>query len=89
MTPKILNAALLAALLAAAPAFALESDRSRPIEIEADQGSLDQANQVTTFSGNVVIKQGSLNIRAASVRVSRDDKGQQVMSASGSPRWSQ
>ena len=85
MTPKILNAALLAALLAAAPAFALESDRSRPIEIEADQGSLDQANQVTTFSGNVVIKQGSLNIRAASVRVSRDGKGQQVMSASGSP----
>ena len=65
MTPKILNAALLAALLAAAPAFALESDRSRPIEIEADQGSL--------------------NIRAASVRVSRDDQGQQVMSASGSP----
>ena len=63
MTPKILNAALLAALLAAAPAFALESDRSRPIEIEADQGSLDQANQVTTFSGNVVIKQsrGSIN----------------------------
>lgn len=85
MTPKILNAALLAALLAAAPAFALESDRSRPIEIKADQGSLDQANQVTTFSGNVVIKQGSLNIRAASVRVSRDGKGQQVMSASGSP----
>ena len=65
MTPKILNAALLAALLAAAPAFSLESDRSRPIEIEADQGSL--------------------NIRAASVRVSRDGKGQQVMSASGSP----
>mgnify|MGYP003432175377 CR=1 FL=1 len=59
MTPKILNAALLAALLAAAPAFALESDRSRPIEIEADQGSLDQANQVTTFSGNVVSASGS------------------------------
>lgn len=90
MTPKILKAAACAALIAAAPAWALESDRSKPIEIEADQGSLDQANQVTTFSGNVIIKQGTLNIRAGSVRVSRDGKGQQLISASGSPvRFSQ
>lgn len=53
-------------------AHALESDRNQPIAIEADQGSLDQKNQVTTFSGNVIIKQGSLNIRAANVRVSQD-----------------
>ncbi|EGV35029.1 lipopolysaccharide transport periplasmic protein LptA [Neisseria weaveri] len=66
-------------------AYALESDRKQPIEIEADQGSLDQNNQVTVFSGNVVIKQGSLNIRAGSVRVSRNDKGDQLMSAEGSP----
>ncbi|MDO5639117.1 MAG: lipopolysaccharide transport periplasmic protein LptA [Neisseria sp.] len=86
MTPKILKAVMCAALVAAAsPVLALESDRSKPIEIEADQGSLDQANQVTTFSGNVIIKQGTLNIRAGSVRVSRDGKGQQQMSASGSP----
>lgn len=91
MTPKILKAAALAVLIAAsASAFALESDRSKPIEIEADEGSLDQANQVTMFSGNVVIKQGTLNIRAGSVRVSRDSKGQQLMKASGSPvRFSQ
>ncbi len=91
MTPKtLLKAAACAALIAAAPAWALESDRSQPIEIEADQGSLDQANQVTTFSGNVIIKQGTLNIRAGSVRVSRDGKGQQLMNASGSPvRFSQ
>ncbi|MDO5072977.1 MAG: lipopolysaccharide transport periplasmic protein LptA [Neisseria animaloris] len=85
MTRNIINTAALATLIAAAPAYALESDRKQPIQIEADQGSLDQANQVTTFSGNVIIKQGSLNIRAASVRVSRNDKGEQFMSASGSP----
>ena len=30
---------------------------------------MDQKNQFTTFSGNVVIKQNTLNIRAASVNV--------------------
>lgn len=72
-------------LLAGQPAFALESDRSKPIEIEADQGTLDQKNQVTVFSGNVIIKQGTLNIRAGNVRVSRDKSGQQHIQASGSP----
>ena len=91
MTLKILKTIACAALIAAAiPAFALESDRSKPIEIEADQGSLDQANQVTTFSGNVIIKQGTLNINAASVTVSRNNKGDQLMKANGSPvRFSQ
>ncbi|QMT31048.1 lipopolysaccharide transport periplasmic protein LptA [Alysiella filiformis] len=66
-------------------AHALESDRNQPIAIEADQGSLDQKNQVTTFSGNVIIKQGSLNIRAANVRVSQDKSGNQTMNAEGNP----
>ncbi|MFC3873749.1 lipopolysaccharide transport periplasmic protein LptA [Neisseria musculi] len=93
MTQKTCKTAALAvlALMAAAPcAFALESDRRQPIQIEADQGSLDQANQVTTFSGNVIIKQGTLNISAGSVRVSRNSKGEQQMNAAGSPvRFSQ
>ena len=82
---KLLQASSLGLLVMSSTAFALESDRNQPIEIEADQGSLDQANQVTTFSGNVIIKQGTMNIRAGSVRVSRDSKGQQQMTASGSP----
>lgn len=93
MTPnKLTNAtAMLLLLVGSLNAFALESDRKQPIAIEADQGSLDQKNQVTVFSGNVVIKQGTLNIRAASVRVSQDKQsGNQTMTASGSPvRFSQ
>lgn len=72
-------------LLGTSNVYALESDRQQPISIEADQGSLDQKNQVTTFSGNVIIKQGSLNIRAANVRVSQDKKGNQTMNATGTP----
>ncbi|ASK27465.1 lipopolysaccharide transport periplasmic protein LptA [Neisseria chenwenguii] len=85
MMSKIFKTAAVALLAAAAPAYALESDRNQPIQIEADQGSLDQAKQTTTFTGNVIIKQGTLNINAASVTVSRNDKGQQFMKANGSP----
>ena len=90
MMRKTFKTAALSLLLASAPAFALQSDSKQPIQIEADQGSLDQAKQVTHFSGNVIIKQGTLNIRAGSVNVSRNDKGEQFMKASGSPvRFSQ
>lgn len=65
--------------------YALESDRKQPIAIEADQGSLDQRNQITVFSGNVMIKQGSLNIRANMVRVAQDKNGNQTMQAQGNP----
>lgn len=66
-------------------AHALESDRNQPISIEADAGSLDQKNQVTVFTGNVVIKQGSLNIRAQAVRVAQDKRGNQQIDAEGNP----
>lgn len=67
------------------PAYALDSDRHQPISIEADQGSLDQKNQVTVFSGNVVVKQGSILMKAQTVRVAQTGKGQQTMLASGNP----
>ena len=72
-------------LLSSSTAFALQSDRNQPIQIEADQGSLDQKNQNTTFSGNVIVKQGTLYIQAGSVTVSKDKNGQQHMSARGNP----
>ena len=87
MTPNNRKYAAAAAwmLLACGRAFALQSDSSQPIQIEADQGTLDQKKQTTTFSGNVIMKQGSLYINAGSVTVSKDKNGQQNMSAKGSP----
>ena len=85
---NLYKTAFLAAILTAGSlqtAHALDSDRNQPISIEADQGSLDQKNQVTVFSGNVQIKQGSLQMKAQSVRVSQDRSGNQTMLATGSP----
>ena len=84
---NLYKTAFLAAILTAGSlqtAHALDSDRNQPISIEADQGSLDQKNQVTVFSGNVQIKQGSLQMKAQSVRVSQDRSGNQTMLATGS-----
>ena len=44
------------ALLVASNAWALQSDQSQPIEIQADNGMLDQGKQVTVFTGNVIVK---------------------------------
>lgn len=75
----------LCCLLPALPAAALTSDRNQPIQIEADQGSLDQGNQSTEFSGNVVIKQGTMYIHAGTVKVVRAASGTQTITATGSP----
>lgn len=90
MIQKIGKAFVLTALSAASPAFALQSDSRQPIQIEADRGSLDQTKQSTTFSGNVVIRQGTLNISASRVNVTRGGKGGESVRAEGSPvRFSQ
>ncbi|HGM2830930.1 TPA: lipopolysaccharide transport periplasmic protein LptA [Neisseria gonorrhoeae] len=87
MIQKICKLFVLIVIFATSPAFALQSDSRRPIQIEADQGSLDQANQSTTFSGNVIIRQGTLNISASRVNVTRGGKS---VRAEGSPvRFSQ
>jgi lipopolysaccharide export system protein LptA len=55
-----------AAALTTLPVFARESDRNQPMDIESShqEGTLG-GNSVNTLSGDVVIKQGSLDIRAA------------------------
>ncbi|WP_369583518.1 lipopolysaccharide transport periplasmic protein LptA [Kingella oralis] len=86
MTSNALKTLLAATLaLGSLNAHALESDRQQPISIDADQGSLDQKNQVTVFTGNVIITQGTLNMRANAVRVVKDPNGNQTMNAQGNP----
>ncbi|MBP6115897.1 MAG: lipopolysaccharide transport periplasmic protein LptA [Neisseriaceae bacterium] len=74
-----------ALLLAAGPVWAERADRDKPINIEADNGMLDQANQLTVFTGNVLIVQGTLRITGAEVSVKQDTQGNQNMISKGSP----
>ena len=50
-------------------AWALSSDKNKPVEVEADSFNLDDAKKVTIYSGNVIITQGSMEIMADKVTI--------------------
>lgn len=47
----------------------LAQDTDAPIEIEADELAISQADNAATFTGNVVIKQGDMSLAAPLVTV--------------------
>ena len=79
-----LNLVLASSLLAASiPAFAVTGDTDQPIHIESDQQSLDMQGNVVTFTGNVIVTQGTIKINADKVVVTRPggEQGKEVMTA--------
>ena len=75
---KSSRAALLAVCFVvafSAPAFAEKADRSKPIHLEADRVIVDDAKQLATFTGNVVLTQGTMVLRGDRMEVRRDKNG--------------
>lgn len=70
-------------LAGALPAFAERADREKPINLEADRISVDDAKKVQTFEGNVILTQGTLQIRTNRLTVRQDADGFQKGSAIG------
>ena len=83
--------AVLAALLlscAALPlvAHAEKADRTKQMFIEADQsGRVDLLGQVMVYSGNVVISQGTMLLRAERVEMRTMADGYRAATATGLP----
>lgn len=80
---RLLLAALLAATLV--PAQALQSDKTQPIQVEADAMHYNDVKQTSVFTGNVVVTKGSLVIRAARVEVVQTPQGYDDATAFGTP----
>lgn len=80
------TAAVVTALaLAPSPAQAEKADRSKPWVVEADRdGVLDLQRQVLVYTGNVVITQGSMVLRADRVEMREMADGYRAASALGS-----
>jgi lipopolysaccharide export system protein LptA len=79
-------AALAAALaLVAAPAAAEKADREKPINIESNRMTADDAKQVAVFEGRVVLTQGTFVLRADRITVRQDKDGNQSGIAIGKP----
>jgi lipopolysaccharide export system protein LptA len=67
-------AATLVALFAST-AYAEKADRAKPIHLEADRVTVDDAKQIATFTGNVVLTQGTLVMRGDRMEVRQDKEG--------------
>jgi lipopolysaccharide export system protein LptA len=72
-------------VLCAAWAAAEQADSTKPIEIEANRMSADDARRMNVFEGNVVVTRGTLNIRADRLVVRQDAEGNQYATATGNP----
>lgn len=79
--------ALVTALgLIATPVFALPSDRQQPISLVADRATFNERTGVTTYSGNVIIEQGTMKLQAASIVANLNAKKEiSVITATGGP----
>jgi len=74
---------LLAAL--AAGAAAEKADRDKPVNLEADRVTIDDSKKIAVFEGNVVLTQGTLQIRGDRMEVRQDKKGFRQGITWGSP----
>ena len=79
--------AALAALACLAPpaAHAEKADRDKPMQIEANRMSSDDAARISIFEGNVILTQGTIRVLADRIVVHQDADGFEHATATGNP----
>lgn len=84
--PLTLLLALVLALAPMTPARALESDQQQPLSLEADAAEMDEAKRLSVYTGKVIVRQGTLEIRADQVTIHHaEDKRPELIIATGQP----
>ena len=83
--PRVPAAAAVVALLWSGGAHALASDKDQPIDLEADSVELDEAKGLSIYSGSVLLKQGTLQVRADKVTVRHTGTKPAKVEAEGRP----
>ncbi len=68
------------------PVWAEKADRNKPMHIEADNMRYDDAQQITVFTGKVLLTKGTIVMRAARLEVRQDAAGNQIGNATGSAK---
>ncbi|MDO6592712.1 lipopolysaccharide transport periplasmic protein LptA [Neptuniibacter sp. 1_MG-2023] len=84
MLNKLYNLAFILLAVAVSNAYALPDDQEQPIYITADTAQIDDKTGITTYKGNVIIKQGSLLIEGEHVDMYRGEEGVEKLIAKGS-----
>jgi len=65
--------------------FALPDDQNQPIHIAADKAQINDKTGITTYTGNVIITQGSILIEGDQVELYRQDGSVNKVIAKGKP----
>lgn len=76
---------LICSLLVATAAHAERADREKPVNLDADKITADDARNLRIFEGNVHLTQGTLLIKADKLVVTQDANGYQTGVATGGP----
>ena len=81
------NLGLLIMLLGlhATSALAEKADREQPINLEADTVTVNDAKKTSIYTGNVILTQGTLEIRGDKLIVREDREGFQHSTSTGNP----
>jgi len=75
-----------AIVLSSTSSFALPSDRNQQLSLVADRATYNDKTGVTTYTGNVVIEQGTMKLQADSIVATLNSKKEiQTISAKGKP----
>jgi len=84
---KLYKISTLLCLCISASSWALSNDTEQPIYIDSDNQQLDIQRNIVTFTGNVILRQGSIDIRADKVVVTRPEgsEGKETIDAYGNP----
>ncbi|MBN8464277.1 MAG: lipopolysaccharide transport periplasmic protein LptA [Dechloromonas sp.] len=77
------TATLLILALLAQPVFAERADREKPMQIEANRISIDDAKKIQILEGDVVVVKGTMVLRADRVVITEDPYGFQKGTAFG------
>ena len=72
---KLRLAMLSLCLLAAMPVHAERADRNKPMLLEANRVSIDDAKKIQTLEGDVVITKGTMILKADRVIITEDKYG--------------
>lgn len=77
--------ALAMGMLSPLAAHAEKADRDKPIELEADTVTVNDAKKTSIYTGNVILTQGTLIIRGDKLVVREDSQGFQHSTSYGNP----
>lgn len=66
-------------------AQALPEDKNKEIHIASDKAHLDKSKGIIIYSGNVEMQQGTLNIQAENITLTRTENGLEKIVAKGNP----